>query len=530
MQTQTVSLSNEDIALAIQEIKAFYTAQRVEQRTVLRTTLSAEEVLLKYQEHFGTAATFTLQCTKKFGRVQAEIVLAGESVDPFAETEEDSVLHALLVNAGLEPAWAYRRGSNRVVFTAQGKKKIATLMQIVLAILGGLGLGFAATLLPNGMGLALSQKLLSPISGTIMGFLSASAMLLIFLSVANGICSMGDISTFNRIGKKLIVRLLVMLLPAAAIAAVFLLPFFRIGDIGAAALDLSAYFEMLLGIVPKNPVEPFLTANTLQIIFFAACLSAALLVLGIKTSGLTELVTQANLAVQTIVIAVTKLLPAVVFCSMYSLVVTGAFASAGTATKLLALEMAGVGLLILLELIRVSVSKRISPVRFLKKLAPALAISLATASSSAALSATLEITEQKLGVDRRLAGVGVPLGPVVFKPHIMIFFPVSILCLAEMYGVEVTLTWFITLMLTSLFVSVAIPPVPGSTVSCLVLMFAQFGIPAEAIAIVVALDAINDRINTTAKLFCLEVELVELAGSLGLLDVETLRDAKTIKV
>ena len=525
MQTQKLSLSNENIALAIQTIREFFAGQKVEQRTVLRTTLSAEEVLLKYQEHFGTETPFALRCTKRMGRAQAEILLAGESFDPFAETEEGSVLHALLVNAGLEPAWAYRRGSNCVVFTAQGKKKISVLMQIVIALLGGLGLGLAAAALPNDLGLTLSQKLLSPISSTIMGFLSASAMVLIFLSVANGICSMGDISTFNRIGKKLIVRLLVMLLPAAVVAAAFLLPFFRIGASGTSALDISAYFEMLLDIVPSNPVEPFLTGNTLQIIFLAACLSAALLVLGLKTSGVTELVMQANLAAQTIVVAVTRLLPIVVFCSMYTLVVSGALASAGAATKLLALEAAGVGLMRLLELLRVSISKHISPLLLLKKLAPVMAISFATSSSAAALSATLETTEKKLGVDRQLAGVGVPLGPVMFKPHIMVFFPVSILCLAEMYGVEVTLSWFITLMLTSLFVSVAIPPVPGGTVSCLILMLAQFGIPAEAIAVVVALDAINDRINTTAKIFCLEVELVELADSLGLLDIGTLRAA-----
>ena len=526
MQTQKLSLDNRDIELAIQTIRSFYAAQRVEARTVLRTTLSAEEVLLKYRERFGAEASVTLQCAKHMGRAQVEIAVAGEPFDPFDETEEDSVLHGLLVNAGLEPVWAYRRGGNRVVFSAQGKRRLSSLAQIVLALLGGLGLGFAAAFLPNGTGLALSQKLLAPISSAIMGFLSAAAMLLIFLSVASGICSMGDISTFNRIGKKLITRLLVMLLPATAVAAVFLLPFFRIGTLGASAPELSAYFEMLLGIIPNNLVDPFLTGNTLQIIFLAACLSAALLVLGIKASGVTELVTQANLAVQTVVISVTRLLPVVVFCSMYSLVVSGTFFSAGAATKLLLLNTVGAVLLMLLDLLRVSVSQRIRPSLFLKKLMPAMTISFATASSAAALSTALETTEKKLGVDRQLADVGVPLGPVMFKPHISIFFPVSILCLAEIYGVEMTLSQFVTLMLTSLFVSVAIPPVPGSTVSCLVLMFAQFGIPAEAVAIVVALDAINDRVNTTAKLFFLEVELVELAGTLGLLDIETLRAAE----
>lgn len=526
MQTQTLSLSNESIALAIEEMRSFFTSQKVEQRTALRMTLSAEEVLLKYQEHFGTEVAFTLQCVKKFGRAQAEITLAGDAFDPFAETEEDGVLHALLVNAGEEPVWAYRRRSNRVLFAAQGKKKLSTLMQILLALLSAVVLGFAASFLPNGLGITFSQKLLSPISGTIMGFLSAAAMLLIFLSVANGICSMGDLSTFNRIGKALILRLLAMLLPAAIVAAAFLTPFFRISAAGSSALELSAYFEMLLDIVPGNVVEPFLTGNTLQIIFLAACLSASLLVLGLKTSAVTEFIAQANLVAQTVVGAIVRLLPIVVFCSVFSLVSSGAAASAGAATKLLLLDILGVGVLVLLDLVRVCLSKKTNPLLFLKKLAPVLAITIATASSAAALTTMLHAVEKKLGVDKQLCNVGVPLAMVVFKPYILIFYPAAILCLAEVYEIPITLSMVVSLFLTTMFVSVAAAPVPGGTVSCLILLFTQFGIPAEAAAIVIALDAIIDRVNTTSKEFFIAAELTQIAGSLDLLDIETLRDAK----
>lgn len=527
MQTQTMSLCNENIALVIEEIRNFYTLQKVERRTALRMTLSAEEVLLKYREHFGTAATFTLQCTKKFGCAQAELRLAGDAFDPFAETEENSVLHALLVNAGAEPVWAYRRGSNRVIFSAQEKKTLSTLVQILLALLSAILLGFAASFLPNGLGATISQKLLSPVSSTIMGFLSATTMLLIFLSVANGICSMGDISTFNRIGKVLIMRLLVMLLPAAVGAAAFLTPFFHISTSGSSALELSAYFEMLLDIVPGNVVEPFLTGNTLQIIFLAACLSTALLVLGLKTSGVTEFVAQANLVAQTIVGAVVRLLPIVVFCSVFSLVSSGAAASAGAATKLLLLDVLGIGVLVLFDLARICLSQKINPLMFLKKLAPVLAITIATASSAAALTTMLHTVEKKLGIDKQLCNVGVPLAMVVFKPYILVFYPAAILCLAEVYQVPVTVSWIVSLFLTTMFVSVAAAPVPGGTVSCLILLFTQFQIPVEAAAVVIALDAIIDRVNTTSKEFFIAAELTQIADSLNLLDVEVLRDTRT---
>ena len=524
MQTQTLTFSNEDISFAIEKIKELFTAQKVDRRTALRTALTAEEVLLQYQKHFGADARFTLQCTKRFGRVQAELITGGEPFDPFAETQEEDVLHALLVSADLAPAWAYRRGSNRVAFSAQSGTKISPLAQIVLALIGGLGLGFAASFLPNELGLTLSQKLLSPISSTIMGFLSAVAAALVFLSVASGVCSMGDLSTFNRVGKRTIARFLLMLCVSGAVAAAVLLPFFRVETAGGSALELSSYFEMLLAIVPKNLVTPFSEGNTMQIVFLALCMSLALLVLGVKTGGVTELILQANLVAQNIVAAVVRLLPVVVFVNMFSVAVSGALGAVIMAYKLFALEVLGIAALFLIAIVRICVSRHVRPAQLLKKLAPVTALAFVTASSSAVLTMAIEAAEHKLGVDAQLARVGVPLGQVVYKPNNLVFFPCAVLCMAEACDVPITVSFVITLMVTSLFLAVSMPPAPGACITFTGLLFTQFGIPSEAIAVVVALSVITDRINVAAEHFLLEAELVQLADSLGLLDEEKLHE------
>lgn len=54
-------------------------------------------------------------------------------------------------------------------------------------------------------------------------------------------------------------------------------------------------------------------------------------------------------------------------------------------------------------------------------------------------------------------------------------------------------------------------------------MFLQLNIPTEAVAITIALNVILEFFGTAVNLFCLQAELVELAGSLDRLDVETLR-------
>lgn len=51
-------------------------------------------------------------------------------------------------------------------------------------------------------------------------------------------------------------------------------------------------------------------------------------------------------------------------------------------------------------------------------------------------------------------------------------------------------------------------------------------IPAQAIAIAVAINVILDFIATAVDLFCLEAELTELAGELKMLDVDKLRKTR----
>lgn len=95
--------------------------------------------------------------------------------------------------------------------------------------------------------------------------------------------------------------------------------------------------------------------------------------------------------------------------------------------------------------------------------------------------------------------------------------------MAEVYGVPISPAWLVSALIITVVLAVAAPPVPGGGLTCYTMLFLQLNIPAEAVAITIALNVILEFFGTAVNLFCLQAELVELAGALDRLDVNVLR-------
>ena len=77
--------------------------------------------------------------------------------------------------------------------------------------------------------------------------------------------------------------------------------------------------------------------------------------------------------------------------------------------------------------------------------------------------------------------------------------------------------------ITVWLVSFAIPPVAGGALMGFTIVFAQLGIPAEALGIAIALNAITDFPLTAMNVTGWQLTMINVADSLGLLNKETLR-------
>jgi len=522
----TFNLTNQEIETVIEKVSEFLKMYKIEQKEQLRTILALEDTLLNYQAKLGEKGTCSLKCFRRFGRIRIEITVNGESYNPFTSEDEEDFSRILMSGIGMAPVWQYRNGQNIVIYSPK-KKKASQMFYIIAAIMLALVCGAITSQFPQRIQDSICGLVLEPIFDTFLGLLNAVAGIMIFVSVVWGICGIGDMTTLSNIGKKMIGRMLLMMTLLPTLFTQFVLPFFDFskGNIEG-NMDLSGPFSMLLNIVPDNLITPFAEGNFLQIIFIAAMVGVALLVLGSKTGLVVSFIEQVNLLIQLMMEVICSGIAVVIFVSLYSMFINGSFSIMLNAYKAPLLILCGCLFSILLYLCFVCIRKRVKPFIYLKKIMPSFLIGLTTASSSAAMSTTMETCEKQLGIDKKIVKFGIPLGQIMFGINSVTEFIMISFCMAEIYSVAVTPLWIGVAIFTSVVLTIATPPIPGGSVALCTILFSQLGLPLDGVAVAVAIDVIADFFITAAEIFCLQSELVLVSGKLNMLDTDILRNMK----
>lgn len=120
----------------------------------------------------------------------------------------------------------------------------------------------------------------------------------------------------------------------------------------------------------------------------------------------------------------------------------------------------------------------------------------------------------------------IPLGIILFKVTTATSFLILAYYFAEFYAVEVSVSWFILVAFTVGILAMATPPIPGGATIAYTILFTQFGIPIEALALTITCDVFLDFISTGFDQFMLPYALSNFTSRLNLLDKDVLRAPK----
>ena len=514
--------SNNDIDLTCEEVGVFLETVGVEKREALRIKLTVEEVLLEYQARFGENAAYKLKYTKRLSAIRVEIEVVGERFNPLENENENSVLiNGLLAGIGLAPTHSYKNGKNYIVFTPK-KKKMTSNFKMFVAIGLSIIVGSLLTLLPDGARTALSEKFLTPVSDLFFGAIAAVSGPFIFLSVLGSICSMGNMETLGKIGKKTIGAILGYMTVAGLGLTLVATLFYKVTWGGVLGPDFSKILDLVYNIVPTNIFEPFINGNSLQIIFIALIFGIAMLMLSSKVSSIFSIVEQLSALVQTVMGVVLEALPVALFVIFSNMIVSGAISDFIGSYKMILIIVLLVAVYLCAMVLWISLRQKLSPVLLVKKIFPTFLITLTTASSAAAFSTNIKDSNKKLGIDKKLVDFGIPLGQVLFKMSEFAMFIPVVLTFAENNGIAITPAWLILAYITVWLISFAVPPVAGGAIMGFTIVFSQLGIPMEAMGIVIALNAITDFPLTAMNVTGWQLTMIEVADSLGALNKETL--------
>lgn len=495
-------------------------------REALRIRLAAEDVLNLWMNTLGsTADLFTVVYCIRPGQRSIRVSVTGPSVNPntdFEENELDAAGNVILESLGLSPMYRYIKGVNQVDFQVPGKK-VNQLSWVALAGMLAIILGLLTTSLSWNTQRFLTEQLVMPTLKILLGLLTGVAMPMIFLSICTGILGIGNVAALGRIGKKFLLRFLgltfiVSTLSVAGVGWMFPLS----GDGETEAVGFQAIYNLVLKMIPTNLVSPFLDGNALQLIILGMSCGVALLILGERAGGLSDVIRQAEDMVSLLMRGINRLIPLFVFLTFYGLTVTSDASKLGGAVKILILVVVLCLLLALVFTIVVCVRCHVSMGTLLRKTLPVFLVAFSTASSAASFPLRLEICEKHLGIAGQAARFSVSLAQTLFKPTGCIIYSVSALCVAAAYDLPITPLWLVLLVLVSAVLTIATPPVAGGTNMAYSALFLQLGIPAEGMVLVLAAEPILDFLLTAVNSHTQVMLIVLTADNLKLLDREML--------
>ncbi len=319
-------------------------------------------------------------------------------------------------------------------------------------------------------------------------------------------------------------RFLLLAFLISAAGLVLSRPFFTLAaGSGGGGAGADGLLELVLDIFPNNPVKPFADGNIMQIIFMAVLIGVILLILGERCARLQAVLSELSDLVTEIIGVVCRLLPLYLFTSLTRQFWAGGAAVLLSLGKPLLLFVALCALLLAVKTALTCLRLKVRASVLLRKMFPGMLIGFATGSSAVAYTVCTEANEKKLGISPGFNRMAFPLGSTLNQPSMPTLFVLTAFYAAERCGAGGGLGWFLTLWIVSTLLAYAVPPVAGGTLACLGVLFAQLGIPSEALAVAGTLSLFLDMINTGTRIGFLHLELTAQADILGALDREILR-------
>lgn len=412
-------------------------------------------------------------------------------------------------------------------------------MNLANKVLIALVIGIIVGLVLNISGLANNEWIANNLIGgvfLVIGklFVNALKMLvvpLVLFSLIPGIIGIGDIRLLGRIGSKAVALYLATTAIAITTAVLFAAGF-KIGtgmtvpsDANFEGKEAQSFADVLIGIIPTNPVAAMANGDMLAIIFFSIFFGIALLSVAKDSPDLIKLIEQINGVVMKMVTMVMHFAPIAVFCLVAKAV---SELGLGLLQELAWYVLVLVGALIFHALVTQMVFLKtlsgLSPSMFLRKIRTAQLFAFSTSSSGATIPVTLRTMQERMGTDRAVSSFSVPFGATINMDGTAIMQGVATVFIANLYAIDLTLGQYVIVIVTAVLASIGTAAVPSVGLVMLTMVFAQVNLPVEGIAYILGVDRLMDMLRTAVNVTGDGVVTAIVAKSEGRLDTDIYND------
>ena len=278
-------------------------------------------------------------------------------------------------------------------------------------------------------------------------------------------------------------------------------------------------YETILDIFPSNIIEAMANNQMLAVVFFSILFGLALNKTNHLTNNFSESFEKLNTVFMQLVIMIISFAPIGVFCLIGKFVIADGLDIFQEAFKY-------VTLLILVLFIHAFVTyslilkmfTNLSLLTFFKKMREVAIFAFSTSSSAATIPVTLKTVQDNLGVNKNVASFVIPVGATINMDGTAIMQGMATIFIAQMSGIDLTLIKYVQVVILAVVTSIGTAAVPSAGTITLVIILQQFGLPLEAIGIILAVDRILDMLRTSVNVTGDAAVACIVANSEGLLD------------
>lgn len=361
--------------------------------------------------------------------------------------------------------------------------------------------------------------------------LSMLVVPIVFVSLVAGVASLGDPARLGRIS----VMAIGLYLITTGIAVTLALSAAIIFQPGAGAAPTEtvrravatapAFADVIINLVPRNPVDAMAKGEMLPVIVFAVLLGLALTFAGAPGKRITSLFEDLNAAVMKLVDIIMTLAPYGVFALVAGLAATTGWHAFAGLVKYVVLVLAVLLLhagAVYPALLRSLTG--LSPVMFYRKMRDVAAFAFSTASSNATIPVTLRTVEERLGAANRVSAFTIPLGATINMDGTAIMQGLATGFIAQYYGIELSVAQYAMVVVMVVLASIGTAGVPGVGLIMLAGVLKQVGLPAEGIALIFGVDRLLDMSRTVVNVCGDAMVTVIVARATGDLNESIYRD------
>ena len=327
---------------------------------------------------------------------------------------------------------------------------------------------------------------------------------LVFFSLVSGISSLGNLKSIGNISLKTITLYLITTAIAVSLS-LFIGAIFQPGS-GVNTANLispdklpqgQGIYQTILDIFPANIIEAMANNQMLAIVFFSIIFGLALNKTNHLTNNLSESFEKLNTVFMQLVVMIIAFAPIGVFCLIGKFVIADGLNVFGEALKYVILLIATLFLhMFITYSALIKFFTRLSLKTFFLKMKDVAVFAFSTSSSAATIPVTLKTVENELGVNKNVAAFVVPVGATINMDGTAIMQGMATIFIAQMSGIDLSLIQYVQVVLLAVATSIGTAAVPSAGTITLVIILQQFGLPLEAIGIILAVDRILDMTRT----------------------------------